>query len=74
MAKPADSKEAFKEIVIYKIVHKEEVEWKSIMISQSIDSDHNVVELLQEIVTPWVTVRGFSITAIAICGWRYIKK
>ena len=53
MAKLAESRAPFKEHVIDKVVHKEEVEWKWIMISQSIDSDNDAIQLLREIVTLW---------------------
>ena len=60
----ADSEnEAFKDQVIKKIVRSEEVQWNWTLNSQCIDSEEHALELLCEIVTFWVTVWGFSITA-----------
>ena len=64
MAKQAGSKDAFKELVIQKIVDSEQVQWNWTLISQCIDSEDDAIELLKEIVTLWVTIRGFSITAM----------
>ena len=71
MAKQAGSKDAFKELVIQKIVDSEQVQWNWILISQCIDSEDDAIELLKEIVTLWVTIRGFSITAM---WWKPIRE
>ena len=55
--------------MIDKIAQNEEVKWKWTIISQCINSD-DAIELLREIVTLWVTVRGFSITAM----WMEVYK
>jgi len=63
VAKSADSKQAFKELVIEQIAHSEDVEWNWTLISQCIDVEDDAIELLRDTITLWVTVRGFSITA-----------
>ena len=63
MAKSADSQEAFKELVIEQIAQSEDVQWNWTLISQCIDVEKDAIELLRDIITLWVTVRGFSITA-----------
>ena len=55
--------DTFKEEVIKKIVDHDDVQWHWTLISQCIDSEEHAVELLQEIVFLWVTIRGFSLTA-----------
>ena len=47
-----------------KIAQYEKVKWKWTIISQCINSSNDAIELLCEIVTLWVTVRGFSITTM----------
>ena len=63
MAKPTDSSEEYKETVIKQIMNSQDVEWNWTLISQCIDAEEDAIELLQAIVTLWVTIRGFSITA-----------
>ena len=46
MARSADSREAFKELVIEQIAHSEEVERKWTLISQCIDVEDDAIELL----------------------------
>ena len=50
-----DSKEEFKELVIKSITDSEEVQWNWTLISQCIVSEDDAL---------WVTIRGFSITAL----------
>ena len=49
--------------VVKRIMHNEAVEWNWTLLSQCIDAESDAIELLEAIVTLWVTVRGFSITA-----------
>ena len=65
MMKPLESsdRDAFKQGVIEKIVQNEDVQFHWTLLSHCIDSEKEAIELLREIVTLWVTVRGFSITA-----------
>ena len=60
MAKQGESKDAFKEHII------KQVHWNWTLISQCIDSEIDAIELLKQIVTLWVTILGFSYTAM----WR----
>ena len=46
MARSADSREAFKELVIEQTAHSEEVERKWTLISQCIDVEDDAIELL----------------------------
>ena len=64
MGKQPDSKEEFKELVIKGITDNEEVQWNWTLISQCIVSEDDALELLREVVTLWVMIRGFSITAL----------
>ena len=57
------SKEDLKDIVIEKIVENEEVQWNWTLVSQCIIRADDSNELLREIITLWVTIRGFSIVA-----------
>ena len=63
LVKQANSKEEFEQLIIERLVENEEIQWKWLLISQCVDSE-NAIELLQDIVKLWVTVRGFSITAL----------
>lgn len=63
MAKPGADSCAFKEIIIKRIMHSEDVEWNWTLLSQCIDAESDAIELLEAIVTLCVTVRGFAITA-----------
>ena len=61
--KPSESRSQFKEEIIDKIVKNEDIQWHWTLISQRIDSEEDAVELLEEIVSFWVTIRGFSLAA-----------
>ena len=74
MTKPADSKDAFKESVIKKVQNSEEVQWNWTLISQCMDAEEDATELLREIVTLWVTIRGFSITAMWMEAYKRESK
>ena len=63
MAKSDGDSSTFKEAIVRCIMHQEDVEWNWTLLSQCIDAECDALELLQEIVTLWVTVRGFAITA-----------
>ena len=63
MTKTQVSADSFKRDVIEKIMRSQNIQWHWTLISQCIDSEEEAIELLKEIVTLWVTVRGFSITA-----------
>ena len=52
-----------KRVLSKRIMHNEAVEWNWTLLSQCIDAESDAIELLEAIVTLWVTVRGFSITA-----------
>ena len=56
-------KESFRENVHSKVLENENVQFYWTLLSQDIDNPEHAQELLQEIVTLWVTVRGFSLTA-----------
>ena len=58
----ADS-HAFKESIVKHIMQNEDVAWNLTLVSQCIDAESDAIELLEAIVTLWVAVRGFSITA-----------
>ena len=64
MTKTGDGKEAFQTSVIKRIVESEEVQFNWTLISQCINSEEEAIELLENIVTLWVTTRGFAITAM----------
>ena len=57
MAKRSDLREEFKECIIKRIMHSEDVKWNWTLLSQCIDIEDDAIELLQAIVTLWVTVR-----------------
>ena len=57
------SRVIFKKLVIERVTTNSDVQWSWTLISKCIDSEEDAIELLQEIVTLWVTIRGFSITA-----------
>ena len=61
--KLSESRSQFKEEIIDKIVKNEDIQWHWTLISQCIDSEKDAVELLEEIVSLWVTIRGFSLVA-----------
>lgn len=63
MTQPLNSVESFQKSVIQTITKDEVVQGRWTLLSQCIDSEEDAIELLKEIVTLWVTVRGFSITA-----------
>ena len=63
LVKQAYSKGEFEELIIERLVENEEIQWRWILMSQCVDSE-NAIELLQDIVKLWVTVRGFSITTL----------
>ena len=71
LVKQANSKEEFEQLIIERLVENEEIQWRWLLISQCVDSE-NAIELLQDIVKLWVTVRGFSITAL--CMEMYKKE
>ena len=62
----------FEELVIQKIMDSEEVQWNWTLISQCIILADDSTELLREIVTLWVTIRGFSIVAVTIHGFSIV--
>lgn len=49
--------------VIDKIVNNEDIQWYWTLLSQCIDAEDHAIELLQEIVKLWVTIRGFALAA-----------
>ena len=63
MAKSDGDSAVFKESIVKRIMHSEDVGWNWTLLSQCIDEESDAIELLQEIVTLWVTVRGYAITA-----------
>lgn len=74
MTKTQVSADSFKRDVIQKIMRSRNIQWHWTLISQSIDSEEEAIELLKEIVTLWVTVRGFSITATWMEIFKQEKK
>lgn len=42
----------------------EEIQWYWLLLSNDIDSQEDANELLTDIITLWVTIRGFSICAM----------
>ena len=64
----------FKQNVINKIMHQEDVQWHWTLISQSIDSEEDAIELLYEIVLLWVTVRGFALAATWMETYKQMAK
>ena len=58
----AGSKDDFKDKVIRAVIGSEDVHQNWALISQCLDSEDDALELLEDIITLWVTVRGFSIT------------
>ena len=74
MTKTQVSTDSFKRDVIEKIVKSQNIQWHWTLISQCIDSEEEAIELLNEIVTLWVTVRGFSITATWMEIFKQEKK
>ena len=58
----AGSKDDFKDKVIRAVIGSEDVHQNWALISHCLDSEDDALELLEDIVTLWVTVRGFSIT------------
>ena len=63
VVKPSESHSQFKDEIIDTIVKNEDIQWHWTLISQCIDSEEDAVELLEEIVSLWVTIRGFSLAA-----------
>jgi hypothetical protein len=63
MAKAESDSHTFKETIVKQITQCEDVEWNWTLLSQCIDTESNAIELLEAIVTLWVTIRGHSITA-----------
>ena len=63
VVKQSESTDVFRQQVIMKIAGNEDVQWYWTLISQSIDSEEDAVELLHEVVKLWVTIRGFSLAA-----------
>ena len=60
----------FKETIVRRIMHNDDVEWNWTILPQCIDTEHDAVELLESIVTLWVTIRGYAITST----WMEIYK
>ena len=74
MTKTKVSRGSFKQDVIEKVVRSPDIQWHWTLVSQCMDSDDDAIELLKEIVTLWVTVRGFSITATWMEMYKQEKK
>ena len=74
MTKTQVSVDSFKRDVIEKIMRSQNIQWHWTLISQCIDSEEEAIELLKEIVTLWVTVRRFSITATWMEIFKQEKK
>ncbi len=55
------SNDQFQEIIIKTVFDDEEVQWYWLLLSNDIDSKEDANELLTDIITLWVTIRGFSI-------------
>ncbi len=58
------SNEQFQEIIIKTVFDDEEVQWHWLLLSNDIDTKEDANELLTDIITLWVTIRGFSICAM----------
>ena len=74
MTKTKVSRGSFKQGVIEKVVRSPDIQWHWTLVSQCMDSEDDAIELLKEIVTLWVTVRGFSITATWMEMYKQEKK
>lgn len=70
MEKAESDSSTFKEAIVKKIAKCEDVEWNWTLLSQCIDTESDAIELLENIVNLWVTVRGHSITA----AWLEVHK
>ena len=64
-ARPSDckSKENFQLEVVDKVCNSDDVQWHWTLLSTCIDSEDHAIELLREIATLCITIRGFSIAA-----------
>lgn len=58
------SGESLQKSVITKIAVNEEVKWRWGLLSNCIDCESDSKELLEELIKLWVTIRGFSVTAM----------
>ena len=71
--RPSD-KEAFQRTVIDKVVQDEDVQFHWALINQDIDNPEDAEVLLLEVVKLWVTVRGFSLAASWMEGYKKSSK
>lgn len=74
MTSASASRESLKKSVIEMVTSNDDVQWSWTLISECIDSEEDAIELLQELVTLWVTVRGFSVTATWIETYKRESK
>ena len=58
------SNQQFQEEIIRTVFDDNEVQWYWLLLCQDIDSKEDANELLTDIITLWVTIRGFSICAM----------
>jgi len=70
VVKPSESRDQFKEEIINTIIKNEVIQSYWTLISKCITSEEDAVELLREIVSVWVTIRGFSLAA----NWMEVYK
>lgn len=57
MAKPGADSCVFKESIAKRIMQSEDAEWNWTLLSKCIDAEDDALELLEAIVTLWVTIR-----------------
>ena len=58
-----NDKSTFQKLILDKIIKSDEVQFYWALLSQDINDQQNSEDLLTEIVTLWVTIRGFSLVA-----------
>ena len=63
MIRNDNDKASFKKSVLERITREESVQFYWTLLSQDIEEEENSEGLLSEIVSLWITIRGYSITA-----------
>ncbi|SMN01852.1 hypothetical protein SPONN_125 [uncultured Candidatus Thioglobus sp.] len=70
-SKPCDSNV---NTIVGRVVSNDDIQFQWTLISQDIDSDEESQKLLGEVVTKWITVRGFSIASIWMEMYKQASK
>jgi len=69
-----NDKANFKKSVFNRICTEENIQFYWTLISQDIEKEENSEALLEEIISLWLTIRGFSITASWMEGYKKNKQ